>query len=190
MTSRIIALLLALLGSVRTGLAQIPDALSVGPTLLLTSTGTPTLFRVELRNPNTQDLVLNLGFELSNGRKQYVNAVEYTLTVPDGRVLHLAPVEPAAIGGRVDPLIVPLPAGATFSFLVDLEKYSAPEEKIWKVHLVAGRYSLQAGYTGRVVSVVNLDCKGIVLMPYWAGRVTATPVVFTVPSGGEKAPDD
>jgi hypothetical protein len=36
-----------------------PD--SVAPTLLLTYTGTPALFRVEMRNPSTEDLVLNLG---------------------------------------------------------------------------------------------------------------------------------
>lgn len=141
-----------------------------------------------MRNPNTEDLVLNLGLELSNGRKQYVNAIEYTLIAPDGRVLHLMPVEPASITGRVDPLIVPLPVGATFSFLVDLEKYGVPEEKIWKLHLVPGRYTLQVGYTGKAVSLANLDCKGIVLMPYWGGTVTATPVVFTILSDGEKGP--
>lgn len=125
--------------------------------------------------------MLNLGMELANGKKQYVNAVEYTLTTPDGRVLHLLPKEPAIIAGRVDPLILPLPAGATHSFLVDLDEYSAPNDII-----SPGSYTLLAGYTGRAVSLVNLDCRGIVMMPFWVGTVTATPVVFTVPPDGER----
>jgi hypothetical protein len=88
----------------------------VAPALLLTATGTPALIRVELRNPGNQDLVLNLGIELANGANQYPDAVSYTLTTPDGRVLHLESMEPGSIAGRVDPFIVPLPAGAMFSF--------------------------------------------------------------------------
>jgi hypothetical protein len=180
------AVLLVLFGSIHPGLAQALDVSSVDLTLLLASTPAPTLFRVELRNTGTRDRVLNLGIELANGAKQYPNAVDYTLSTPDGQVLHLEPIEPAFIAGRVDPLIVPLPAGATFSFLIDLEKYAAPKEKIWKVHLAPGRYTLQAEYTGRAVSEsqANLDVKGIALMHYWVGTVAATPLEFTVPAEG------
>jgi hypothetical protein len=115
-----------------------------------------------------------------------VNAVEFTLTAPDGRVLHLASPGPCIIAARVDPLIVPLPAGATYSFFVDLEEYGAPEEKIEKLHLVPGSYNLQANYTGRAVTHRNLDCRGI--LNYWIGTVTAAPVVFTVPPDGERTP--
>jgi hypothetical protein len=182
MTSRILAFLLVLPGAVQAGFAQRPDDASAGPTLALASTAAPAVFRVELHNPGTRDLVLNLGIELANGAKQYPEAVAYTLTTPDGRVLHLDPMEPAMIAGRVDPLIVPLPAGATFSFPVDLETYVAPKENVWKIHLAPGRYRLQAEYTGRAVSMpeANLDVKGIALMHYWVGTVTAAPVVFTV----------
>jgi hypothetical protein len=160
------------------------------PKLLLTSTGTPTLFRVEMQNPSTQDLVLNLGLELANGREQYVDALEYTLTTPDGRVLHLESRGPGLIAGRIDPLIVPLPSGASYSFLVDLDECWAPKEKILKLHLVPGSYALRAEYTGRAVSEpeANLDVKGIALMPYWVGTVTATPAMFTVPSDEGGAP--
>ena len=163
----------------------------VAPALLLTSAGTPALFRVEMRNPGNQDdLVLNLGIELANGAKQYLNAVKYTLTTPDGRVLHLESMEPGIIAGRVDPLIVPLPAGALFSFLVDLNEYAAPKEKIWQLAFTRGRYTLQAEYTGRAVpqSQANLDVRGIALMHYWVGTATSAPLVFTIEDGGS-SPD-
>lgn len=190
MTSRIIAFLLVLLGWIQPGLAQASAASSVDPTLLLTSTPNRNLFRVELRNPGTQDLVLSVGIALANGAKQYPNAIDFTLTTPDGQVLHLESMEPGFIAGRVDPLIVPLPAGATFSFLVNLKKYAAPKEKIWQLDFSPGRYILQADYTGRAVSPsqANLDVKGIALMPYWVGTVAAAPVVFTVSSDGENIP--
>jgi hypothetical protein len=160
-------------------LSDQPD--SVAPILLLTYTGTPAMFRVEMRNPSTEDLVLNLGTELGGGSEQYVNAVEFTLTAPNGRVLHLTPRGPCIIAARVDPLIVPLPAGATFSFLVDLEEYS---DQIEELHLVPGSYTLQANYTGRSAQG-KFDCR---LVRYWIGTVTAAPVVFTVPPDGERTP--
>jgi len=182
MASRIVALLLFLIVSPHSGLAQAATASSAGPTLLLSSTPKLGLLRVELRNPSAKDLVLNVGIELANGAKQYPDAVEYTLTTPDGRLLHLEPMEPGLIAGRVDPLIVPLPAGASFCFFVDLKKYAAPKEKIWELEFSPGRYTVQAEYTGRAVSQLqaNLDVKGIALMRYWVGTVTATPVMFTV----------
>jgi len=158
-----------------------PDV--AAPKLLLAFTGTPNLFRVELENSGIQDLVLDLGMELANGREQYVDALKYTLTTPDGRVLHLESLGPAMIAGRVDPLIVPLPSGASYSFLVDLDECWAPKEKMFNLHFVPGSYTLGAEYTGRAVSgpEANLDVKGIALMRYWVGTVTATPITFTVP---------
>lgn len=191
MTSWMTVFSLVLLGSIQTCLAQAVATSSNGPTLTLVSTPEPHLFRVELHNPCSHDLVLDLGIALANGAKQYPNAIKYALATPDGRTLHLVPIdELAGIGGRVDPLIVPLPSGATFSFLINLEKYLAPKEKDWKLHLSPGRYTLEAEYTGRAVSGIeaNLDVKGIVLMPYWVGRVASTPVAFTLTSEFESTP--
>lgn len=162
----------------------------VAPELLLTSAGSPLLFRVETRNLGNQDLVLNMGMELASGAKQYPDAVSYTLTTPDGRILHLESMEPGIIAGRVDPLIVPLPAGAMFSFLVDLNEYAAPKEKVWDLTFPRGRYTLQAEYTGRAIpqSQANLDVQGIALMHYWVGTATAAPLVFAI-GDGESTPD-
>jgi hypothetical protein len=191
MTSRIIALTLVFVGSIQTSLSQAATS-SNGPTLLLASTPEPHLFRVELHNPGSHDLVLNLGTTLANGTKQRPNAIEFTLTTSDGRNLHLVPIDDLSmIGGRVDPLIVPLPSKATFSFLINLEKYLSPQEKDWKLHLSPGRYTLQAEYIGRAVLMTeaNLDVKGIALMPYWVGKVSSNPVVFTLTAEFESTPD-
>ena len=125
----------------------------------------------------------NVGIALGNGSKQYVDAVLLTLTMPDGKVLHLEQPGPGFIAGRVDPLIVPLPAGATISFPIDLEHCTASTEKIWKLDFPPGSYTLQAQYTGKSVAAAeaNLDVKGIAPMPFWKGSAQSPPVVFTVP---------
>jgi hypothetical protein len=191
MASRILAVLIFVFGSIHAALPQAAAASPAGPTLLLSPTPRPGLVRVEFRNSSAQDLVLNLGIALGNGAKQYPMAINLALTTPDGRTLHLEPMGPGFVAGRIDPLVVPLPAGATYSFLADLKQYWAPKDKIWGFNLPPGRYTIQAEYTGRGLSQLqaNLDMKGIVLMPYWIGTVTTTPLMFTVASNETVAPD-
>lgn len=71
-------------------------------------------FALELRNVSETDLILNLGVMLANGKRQYLTAVTFRLTEMPGKSRKLSLREPMLISGRVDPLIVPLPAGAKF----------------------------------------------------------------------------
>jgi len=171
------------MGLAQAGFAQASDSQPEPLDLTLVATPTPTQFLVELHNPGRGDLVLNVGIALANGSKQYPDRVLFTLAMPDGKVRHLEPPEPGFIAGRLDPLIVPLPAGATFSFPIDLKKCTASREKIWKLGFPPGRYTLQAQYSGARVpgAEANLDMKGIALMPFWTGNAQSSPVVFAVP---------
>jgi hypothetical protein len=142
-----------------------------------------TQFRAELRNEGAQALTLNLGTMLDNGREQYVDRIHLLLTSDKGEQLHLQMAGPAMIMGRADPLVVPLPPGATFTLPIDLRNYIAPQENVWDhLALTAGRYRLSAAYKGEGVSQAsaNLDMKGIALMPYWIGDVTSPELTFTL----------
>jgi len=141
-------------------------------------------FRVELRNAGKNDLILNLGIMLANGKQQYPNAVVLTLTDAQGRPRRLDLRGPAAIAGRADPFVLPVPVGATFSIPVDLDKYWPATSKEFDYKLKPGTYSLEAQLTGRGVSQqeANLDAKGIALMPYWKGTATSSQLRFEVPS--------
>jgi hypothetical protein len=141
-------------------------------------------FIVELRNAGESDLVLNVGMMLANGQKQYPNAVVLILTDAQGKTRGLSLREPAAVGGRVDPLVLPIPVGATFSIPVDLDKYWAAASKEFDYKLKPGSYSREARFTGKGVSQqeANLDVKGIALMSYWMGTVTSNRLQFEVPS--------
>jgi hypothetical protein len=141
-------------------------------------------FRVELRNAGQNDLVVNLGMMLANGKRQYPNAVALTLTDAQGKSRRLDLREPAMIAGRVDPFVVPIPVGATFSIPVNLDGYWPAASKEFDYKLKPGTYSLEAQFTGRSVSQqeANLDVKGIALMPYWTETVTSNQLRFEVSS--------
>jgi hypothetical protein len=66
-------------------------------------------FRVELQNAGEDDLILNLGITLANGRKQYPKDIVLLLTDSQGKARRFELKEPFYVAERVDHLIVPLP---------------------------------------------------------------------------------
>ena len=141
-------------------------------------------FRVALRNAGESDLILNLGFMLGNGKSQYPIAIVLMLTDAQGKLRRLELRGPAIIGGRMDPFVLPIPAGATFSIPADLDKFWAPATQEFEFDLKHGAYSIEAQFTGKSVSEqeVNLDVKGIALMPYWQGTARSNQLRFGVSS--------
>lgn len=147
------------------------------------STSTRPLFRVDLNNQGDHPIVLNLGFMMANGKKQYPDAIRLSLKDSSGKTLPLELIGPAINAGRTDPLIVPLPEEATFALPIDLRNYYSPKAHIWKLNLSPGRYTLNAEYKGEAVSQEqepNFDMNGIALMPYWTGTVHSNTLSFTL----------
>lgn len=132
-------------------------------------------FNVELRNNGKDDLVLNLGVMLANGRKQYPRAFVLILTDSEGksRVFNLR--EPTAVAGRLDPMILPVPIGAAFSLPVDLANYWPAATKEFEYNL-RGNYTIEARFTGEKVPA-TMD---LLLAPYWIGEVTSNRLTFEV----------
>ena len=134
-------------------------------------------FRIELRNAEESDLTLNLGIMLDNGRKQYPTAIFLNLTDTQGKSRRLDPIGPAGVAGRVDPFVLSLPVGATFSMPVDLDKYFAVVSKEYDYKPTPGTYSLEAQYTGKGVPR-DID---LLLGHYWKGTVKSNQLRFDVP---------
>jgi len=135
-------------------------------------------FRVELRNAEGSDLTLNLGIMLDNGRKQYPTAIFLNLTDTQGKSRRLDLIEPASVAGRLDPFVLSLPVGATFSMPVDLDKYFAAASKEYDYKPTPGTYSLEAQFTGRGVPR-DID---LLLGHYWEGTVKSNRLRFEVPN--------
>jgi hypothetical protein len=180
----LLASLLSLAGSISAGpqSGQVNRELKMNVRLDAAAVGESKVpkFRVELQNTGEDDLNLNLGITLANGRKQYPKDIVLLLTDSQGKARRFELREPFYVAGRVDPLIVPLPVGSTFSILVDLEKYWAAASKEFEYKLKPGTYFLEAQFSGRGLTQqeANLDVKGLALMPYWTGSIGSNRLQF------------
>jgi hypothetical protein len=157
------------------------------PTLLLErDTLSPALnglprFRLAIQNPGNTDLVLNLGMMLANGKKQYPNAICLVVTDANGKARQFTMIGPGAIGGRLDPFVLPLPTQAALSLSINLKDYWASKSREWE-YKFSGSYSIEARYVGEAMpsGSSNLDMRGYELMPYWIGTVASNSLKFDV----------
>ncbi len=119
----------------------------------------------------------------ANGGELYPDRIRLQLTLPGGKLLHLEIILPTGIIGRSDPMVVPLPAGASYSLQFSLDQYCAPKEEVWRLDLPTGSYSIVAEYTGVTVprQSANSDVQGISLFPYWTDTVRSDVLKFEVP---------
>ncbi len=162
-----------------------------GPRVILRQirqTSLHPLFRVEICNSGDQSLLLKLG-TIYRGQDA-LSAIHLLLTEADGKTIDLEPFQGGIVSGRIDPLIVPIPVGATFVLRVDLTDYMSIGEHVWQLELAPGRYKLTARYVGTPVSrrEANLDMPGLALMHYWTGSVDSNTLPFSVAHAMTKQP--
>jgi RNA polymerase sigma factor (sigma-70 family) len=128
-------------------------------------------------NVGTDDLVINLGIMLGNGKRQVPMAVRLVFTDSEGKKHIIRRNEPR-IAGRVDPFVVPLPAGSRYS-LITRDDLDGSIDR-----LPPGRYRVRAEFVGEAVGKkdVNVDTTGLALMPYWTGTIQSDECQVTLPA--------
>src|SRR5262249_5863689 len=117
-------------------------------------------------NVGTDDLVINLGVMLDNGKKQVPIAVRLLFTDTEGKKHIIRRNEPRD-AGRGDPLVGPLPAGSRYS-LVPRDDRDGMLER-----LPPGRYRVRAEFAGEAVGKkdVGADSAGLARLSYWTGTI-------------------
>lgn len=119
-------------------------------------------FRVEFRNTGHNDLLLNLGIMSRDGGQQYLDAVSLILEGPQGKPQRLElkkSLQPSDSDAGTR-LFLPLPAGATFSFPVDLHDYRSVTSREFDSMLKPGTYWLAAQFAGFRDNRVILTAQG------------------------------
>jgi hypothetical protein len=136
---------------------------------------------VALENVGKDDLVVNLGIMLANGKKQFPLALRLTLTDAKGARWGMRLPQPA-VAGRVDPFIVPLPARARYSLRYDLGDL-IEEEPGGAGAPPTGRCRAAVEFVGKAVTRerTNADTPGLALMTYWTGAVQSQELQLTLP---------
>jgi hypothetical protein len=146
-----------------------------GIALTLVGDATGPKYFAALRNSTAKPLFLVIGTITANDKWLCPSRIELLITGPDGKT-HRSESSfgcnsSGAIGGRMDPLIIPLPAGAAYSLpVLDLRGAAA------------GRYVVKARYAGVPISLrsCNLDMQALSLVHYWTGTVESDRITVDV----------
>jgi hypothetical protein len=147
---------------------------------------------ISLENKGNKDITLDLGVVLGNGELYCPNALELIVIDRAGEVHYLSYGYPAAVSGRVDPFIVPLPAGSAYQLRYPLSRFL--EEKAFRpafssylsstpFSFVKGKYKISVVIKPFLVTKENLslDVAGLSLMHYWTGKITSGVVSCSIP---------
>lgn len=148
----------------------IADGIQMSLSILMTNRETE--FEVAFKNVGQEDVCLNLGMMLGNGKVQIPDKVHLELKDESGNTWeHFFP-QGGAVAGRVDDYVVPLKTGSTYAFTVPLgEFWSSDMKKQHERELGPGRYDVTARFEGVGAQAVNLDMQGIKLMKFWKGKL-------------------
>jgi len=137
-----------------------------------------------VENVGPADVVLNLGILLANGKTQLPTAVRLAVTDAAGKSRTFVR-QVGGIAGRVDPFVVPLPAGGQYTLPFDLAACADAADP--GTPLAPGAYKVAAAFTGEKVVRTNTDTTGLALMPYWTGTLRSGEADVRVPGGNPPA---
>jgi hypothetical protein len=117
---------------------------------------------------------------LVNGKKQYPIGLHLFLT-DSGGITHKFHYFLPGVAGRVDPFVVPLPAGSIYQLRCPLNRFMQEDPPIGLIR--PGQYKLSVSFEGRPVTKreANLDMIGLSLTQYWTGTISSGEISISVP---------
>jgi hypothetical protein len=138
----------------------------------------PEHFSIVVENLSNRDLNVRLGYSLNNARSHHPDSLELIaraggeaprrLIYFDGR---------GGIGGRVDPFVAPLPAGASYTLRCPFRNFVDPKS-LRPIDVKARDYRIAAYLMGKSVTRndVNLDTLGQTMIRCWQGTIHSNDV--------------
>lgn len=137
-------------------------------------------FEVVFRNMGEQDVSLNLGMMLANGKVQLPDRIRLSLRDGSGRKweLYFSDKRYAAVGGRVDDYVVPLRVGSSYTLILRLDQFWSTGTEEFELKLKPGRYEVSAQFQGDGAGTSNADMAGMKLMHFWEGNLQSNPVLI------------
>jgi hypothetical protein len=127
-----------------------------------------------LQNVGGIDLNLCLGSSLANGKTYYPAAVRLN-EVSNGDKPRTLIYPSPPVAGRVDPFVVPLIAGSSYTLPCPVDKY-VDSEIGDHIDLNLKDYWISAELTGKAITKTNQDLKGLTLMKFWEGKARSNKV--------------
>jgi len=136
--------------------------------------------QVAFRNVGHEDVMLNLGSMLGNGRVQLPDRISINFTDGYGktRVFEFIDKQHAGVAGRVDDYLVALRVGSIYTLTLTLDQFWCHETKEFAIPLSTGKNSLTAQFVGKGAQLDNGNMSGIALLNFWLGKVESNTLVL------------
>jgi hypothetical protein len=156
--------------------------MAVAPVALTSERPEEQHFYVLVENVGGGDVVINMGFMLSNDKVMFPEAVRLLLTDSQGttRELQYFDRRYPGVAGRVDDFIVALRVGSLYAMRISLDRYWSPATKEYGLKLAPGQYRIEARFDGQGARSLNLDTPGIALLNFWKGTLRSNSLGFEV----------
>jgi len=140
----------------------------------------PSFCMVTLENVGSNDLNVKLGFSLANGKSHHPDAIRLLARSAGNKTRTLTYVAVPGVAGRMDPFVLPLPAGSSYTLRCAFDKY-LDLEAAERIDLSAKDYRLAAELIGEAITENNPDVKGLGLISCWEGKVRSNEVQLASP---------
>ena len=143
----------------------------------------PTHFHVVLQNVSAKDMNVVLGRSFANERSHYPDALTLRARRPGEKSRELGYTNhQGGIGGRVDPFLVPLPAGASYTLRCAFKDFVDPHS-FKPADLTSKDLHINVELTGRAITrnYVNLDSMHQIAIPCWEGKIRSNEVRLQTP---------
>jgi hypothetical protein len=146
-----------------------------GLTLCLASVSGTDSASVEIRNDGSSDVLIQLGIMIANGAHQYPNAITLVLSDSNRVEIEGTLIDPPGVAGRVDPLVIPLPAGAAFRIPLRLSRYVFHAAgQAGELDFGGQRRAIRAKLTGRRPDRSEL-------ISFWTGTAVSNAITVVLP---------
>jgi len=137
-------------------------------------------FQVALRNAGEEDVILNLGIMLANGKVELPTRISFNVTDSTGKIRRFDFSDPrhGVVAGRVDDYIVPLRANSIYTLIIRSDQLWSPDSKDYGLKLAPGRYQITTQFEGSGAKAINIDMPGIKLMNFWSGKLQSNTIAI------------
>lgn len=127
--------------------------------------------QVTIQNTGEKDVLLSLGWIV--GYRAYVEEIFLELTTSDGK--HPGVIltgVPPGVAGRVDPLVIPLLAGASYDIRISAAHYYIPESSETLPSFITRRAgSLRMKFQGKAATSYVSSLQGPSMISFWLGTL-------------------
>jgi hypothetical protein len=156
------------------------DGLRVGLSARPAPSGAVPVLEVWFENIGEQDLLLNLGVMLANGKRMEPSALSLGVEAPGGGSASHSWFDPTHVAGRLDDMLVSLRAGGWYMLVAEVDRFRAASE-YERLRLRSGRHTLKISFTGGPARHLNRDTPGVGTFTFWQGSVESAAITLVAP---------